>query len=83
MTQEGKRHLPHDDIFHLTKSHSIHMEWCFDECNLALYHPDKEAVSTTANPHCSAAVLFSKRGKTSRKVVVYPKFTERLKFDFL
>ena len=58
------------------------MEWCFDECNLALYHPDKEAVSTTANPHCSAAVLFSKRGKTSRKVVLYPKFTEGLRFDF-
>ena len=58
------------------------MEWCFDECNLALYHPDKEAVSTTANPYCSAAVLFSKRGNTSRKVVLYPKFTEGLKLDF-
>ena len=58
------------------------MEWCFDECNLALYHPEKEAVSTTANPHCSAAVLFSKPGKTSRKVVLYPNFPERLKLDF-
>ena len=46
------------------------MEWCFDKCNLAAYHPQKEAVSTAANPHCSAAVLYSNAGETSAKVAL-------------
>ena len=63
------------------------MEWCFDKCNLALHHPNKEAVSTAANPHCSAAVLYSNGGETLAKValltnvLIHKKSTEWLRFE--
>ena len=40
------------------------MEWCFEKCDLAFYHPDKKTVSTAPYPHCSAAVLYTNIGET-------------------
>lgn len=43
-------------------SDCIYLEYCNDLCHESRFHRRKEVVSTTAQPYCSAAILYSASG---------------------
>ena len=47
-----------------------------DECNQAKFHPMKDAVSLAARPHCTAALLISRRGLHRLDRLLRPGFGE-------
>jgi len=54
---------------------TIHMEYCFEACENALFHPHIDSVSTAANPFCSAAILVSRRGLHRLEALLRPAFS--------
>jgi len=54
---------------------TIHMEYCFEACNDALFHPLIDTVSTAAQPFCSAAILVSRRGQQRLSTLLKPSFS--------
>jgi hypothetical protein len=54
---------------------ALYLEWCWDTCNAARFHPELPDISLPHEPFCSAAILYSKTGAAKLIQQLVPVYT--------